>query len=78
MAPAASSSRVHLKQQSTNTISMEKKSKAVTFTREKETKNTVKFSEVQTQGEAPIIGTLHVQKWFAGDCARLKVTVEPE
>jgi len=41
---------------------MEQKSKAVRFSREKETKNTVKFTEVQTQGEAPIIGTLYVQK----------------
>ena len=57
---------------------MEKKSKVVGFTREKETKNTVKFAEVQTQGEAPIIGTLYVQKWFAGDTTNLKVTVEAQ
>ena len=57
---------------------MEKKSKVVGFTREKETKNTVKFAEAQTQGEAPIIGTLYVQKWFAGDTTTLKVTVEAQ
>ena len=57
---------------------MEKKSKVVGFTREKETKNTVKFAEVQTQGEAPIIGTLYVQKWFAGQATNLKVTVEAQ
>ena len=57
---------------------MEKKTKTVQFTKEKGTKNTVKFAEVQTQGEAPIVGTLYVQKWFAGDATNLKVTVEAQ
>ena len=55
---------------------MEKKTKTVQFEKEKDTKNTVKFAEVQTAGEAPIIGTLYVQKWFTGDASKLKVTVE--
>jgi len=36
----------------------------------------MKFAEVQTQGEAPIIGSLYVQIWFIGDATNLKVTVE--
>ncbi len=55
---------------------MSQKSKTVQFEKEKDTKNTIKFAEVQNQGEAPIIGTLYVQKWFAEDAACLKVTVE--
>ncbi|MGD0261497.1 MAG: hypothetical protein ABSD29_16910 [Verrucomicrobiota bacterium] len=55
---------------------MPEKSKTVLFAREKDTKNTVKFAEVQTQGQAPIVGTLYVQKWFAGATQNLKVTVE--
>jgi len=55
---------------------MDRKTKTVTFEKEKDTKNTVKFAEVQTQGEAPIIGSLYVQKWFVGDVTKLKVTVE--
>jgi len=55
---------------------MDKKTKTVQFEKEKDTKNTVKFAEVQTQGEAPIIGSLYVQKWFVGDVTKLKVTVE--
>ena len=55
---------------------MEKKTKTVQFQKEKDTKNTVKFEEVQVQGEAPIIGSLYVQKWFIGDATNLKVTVE--
>lgn len=55
---------------------MEKKTKTVQFQKEKDTKNTVKFAEVQSQGEVPIIGSLYVQKWFIGDATNLKVTVE--
>jgi len=55
---------------------MEKKTKTVQFQKEKDTKNTVKFAEVQSQGEAPIIDSLYVQKWFIGDATNLKVTVE--
>jgi len=55
---------------------MTEKTKVVQFEKLKDTKNTVKFAEVQTQGEAPIIGTLYVQKFFAGDATNLKVTIE--
>ena len=57
---------------------MDRKTKTVTFEKEKDTKNTVKFAEVQTQGEAPILGSLYLQKWFVGDATKLKVTVEVE
>ena len=57
---------------------MSQKSKTVQFQKEKETKNTVKFAETQSQGEAPIIGTLYVQKWFAGEATNIKVTVEAQ
>ncbi len=55
---------------------MEKKSKSIQLTREKDTKNTVKFTEVQTPGEAPVVGTLYVQKWFAGEARNLTVTLQ--
>ena len=54
---------------------MEKEGKTVTFEIEKETKHTVKYTEVPAAGEAPIIGTLYVQKWFAGDATVIEVTV---
>jgi hypothetical protein len=54
---------------------MEKVEKTVQFEIEKETKHTVKFSEVPEAGQAPIIGTLYVQKWFAGDATKIEVTV---
>lgn len=39
----------------------DKKSVRVVFIRERETKNTVVFTEATD--EAPLIGTLYVQKW---------------
>jgi len=57
---------------------MNGKTKTVQFAKEKSTKNTVKFAEVQTQGEAPVIGTLYVQQWFIGDSTKLKVTIEAQ
>ncbi len=55
---------------------MEKKTKVIQLQKEKDTKNTVKFAEVQTAGEAPVLGTLYLQKWFAQDGKSLKVTIE--
>lgn len=49
--------------------------KTVKFKVEKETKNTVKYEEVPEEGQPPIIGTLYVQKWFAGTAQTLEVTV---
>jgi hypothetical protein len=48
----------------------------ILLTKEKDTKNTVKFTEAQIQGQAPVIGTLYVQKWFAGAATNLRLTVE--
>lgn len=49
--------------------------KTVKFKIEKETKNTVKYSEVPDEGQPPIIGTLYVQKWFAGNTTDIEVTI---
>ena len=50
----------------------------VRFEREKETKNTVRYQEVPEEGKPVIIGTLYLQKWFAGDCSQLTITIEKE
>jgi hypothetical protein len=69
-------SRRRIVQQSTGRGHMEK---TVKFTIEKETKNTVKFNEVAVEGQAPIIGTLYVQKWFIGTTKEIEVMVrKPE
>ena len=48
----------------------------IRFEREKETKNTVRFREIAEEGKPPIIGTLYLQKWFAGDSSELAITIE--
>ena len=37
----------------------------LTFTLERETKNTIRYAE-DTSGKPPAIGTLYVQKWLLG------------
>lgn len=52
--------------------------KVLEFEFEKTTKNTVRFTEKERAGEPSVIGTLYVQKWFAGDAKNLRVTIEIE
>ena len=51
---------------------------SLTFKRERETKNTVRFQEEQREGATPSIGALYLQKPAAqdlGDPEQLTVTV---
>jgi hypothetical protein len=49
------------------------------FEMEKETKNTVRYQEVQTEGQPPVIGTIYVQKWaLKGIPKKVKVTLDLE
>ena len=50
--------------------------KLVKFEIEKETKNSVRYKEVPAEGQPPIIGSLYVQKWFAGNTRTLELTIE--
>lgn len=50
--------------------------KIVKFEYEKETKNSVRYKEVPEEGTAPIVGSLYVQKWFAGSSKSIEVTIE--
>ena len=49
--------------------------KTIKFEYEKETKNSVRYKEVPEEGTAPIMGTLYVQKWYAGSSKTLEVTI---
>lgn len=51
--------------------------KEVTFTLERETKNTYRYQE-ELSGEPPAIGTLYVQKWVLGQPPpkRIRVILE--
>jgi len=48
----------------------------VQFEYEKETKNSVRYKEVPEDGKAPIVGSLYVQKWFAGSTKTLEITID--
>ena len=47
----------------------------IQFTKEKETKNTIRYQEQPEEGQPPIIGTLYVAKFWAQGADRLTVTV---
>jgi hypothetical protein len=46
----------------------------LTFTLERETKNTIRYSE-EADGKPPAIGTLYVQKWLLGKEPPRKLTI---
>lgn len=48
----------------------------IAFEFEKETKNSVRYKEVPAAGQPPVVGSLYVQKWFAGDAKLIKVKIE--
>lgn len=50
--------------------------KTITLEYEKETKNSVRYKEVPEPGQAPIVGTVYVQKWYAGDSKILELSIE--
>lgn len=50
----------------------------VKFKKEKETKNTVRFQEIEEKGKPPVVGTLYVQRWFAGDREELTIDIQEQ
>jgi hypothetical protein len=47
----------------------------ITFEIEKQNKNSVRYKEIPKDGMPPILGSIYVQKWFAGDSKTIEVTV---
>jgi len=50
------------------------------FSLEKETKNTVRYSEESSSDHPPICNTIYIQKWAIGQLdgpEKIKVTIEP-
>ena len=50
----------------------------VKFEIEKEVKHSVRYKEVVEEGRAPVVGSIYVQKWFAGDAKQLTITIDKE
>ena len=48
----------------------------VNFEFEKETKNSVRYKEVPEEGKAPIVGSIYLQKWYAGSSKSITITLD--
>ena len=46
----------------------------ISFARERETKNTIRYQE-ESNGNPPAIGTLYLQKWLLGETPPVKLQV---
>lgn len=49
--------------------------KKVKFEFEKQNKNSVRYKEVPEEGMPPVIGSIYVQKWFAGASKNIEVII---
>ncbi len=47
----------------------------IKFELEKQNKNSVRYKEVPKDGMPPILGSIYVQKWYAGNSKYIEVTV---
>jgi hypothetical protein len=48
----------------------------ITFEIEKQNKNSVRYKEIPKDGMPPILRSIYVQKWFAGNSKTIEVTIE--
>lgn len=49
--------------------------KKVKFEFEKQNKNSVRYKELPEDGMPPVIGSIYIQKWFAGDSKNIEITI---
>jgi hypothetical protein len=49
--------------------------KTVKFEFEKKNKNSVRYNEVPEEGMPPVIGSIYVQSWFAGNSKNIEITI---
>ena len=50
--------------------------KKVKFEFEKKNKNSVRFKEVPEEGMPPVIGSIYIQNWFAGNSKNIEITIK--
>ncbi|WP_293750154.1 hypothetical protein [uncultured Paraglaciecola sp.] len=49
--------------------------KKVKFEFEKQNKNSVRYKELPEEGMPPVIGSIYLQKWFAGTSKNIEITI---
>ncbi len=47
----------------------------IKFELEKQNKNSVRYKEIPKEGMPPILGSIYVQKWYAGNSKFIEVTL---
>ena len=47
----------------------------IKFEFEKHNKNSVRYKEIPEDGMPPIVGSIYIQNWFAGDSKNIEITV---
>ncbi|MDO6694537.1 hypothetical protein Q4574_14670 [Aliiglaciecola sp. 3_MG-2023] len=52
--------------------------KKVKFEFEKKNKNSIRFKEVPEEGMPPVIGSIYIQNWFAGNSKNIEITIKKE
>lgn len=50
--------------------------KTVKFELEKQNKNSVRYKEIPEEGMPPVIGSIYVQKWYAGNSNNIEITIK--
>jgi len=50
--------------------------KVIKFEFEKQNKNSIRYKEVPENGSPAVLGSIYVQKWFAGDSKNIEVTIK--
>ena len=50
--------------------------KKIKFEFEKHNKNSIRYKEITENGMPPVLGSIYVQKWFAGDAKILSITID--
>ena len=49
--------------------------KKVKFEFEQKNKNSIRYKEVPEDGMPPVIGSIYVQSWFAGNSKSIEITI---
>ena len=49
--------------------------KTVKFEFEKQNKNSIRYKEVPEDEMPPVIGSIYIQKWFAGTSKNIEITI---
>jgi hypothetical protein len=49
--------------------------KKVKFEFEKQNKNSIRYKEVPEDWMPPVIGSIYVQKWFAGNSKNIEIVI---